>query len=147
MGFYVRGQVIPLEGGGSPVRFQFNPHRYDGPTAVAGWDQVKVAGRDQPWLQFSCGETTVLKVDIKLSSDGGASVKDQVDALTAFKRPTVRGAGVNHPPRLKLILGSFVRLNCVLKEVSPSFGHPADPATLMPYHGDLTLTFWEYTNE
>lgn len=144
---FVRGMIIPIDGGGSPVRFQWNPNRIDGPTAGAEWDQVKTAGRAQPWLQFSCGTQPEIAFIIQLSSDQGGrdgSVEQAAEALRKLSRPQKRGQGVPHPPRVELIVGTFLRKTCVLIGVSPVFHKQFDPQTLQPVFGEVSLKLWEY---
>lgn len=141
---FIKGMIIPLEGTNmSTVLFQFNPQTVRGPTAATELIGIKVAGREQPVVDDVCGEVPEISFEIILTKQGrdGGYVANQIEQLRALAQPTVQGAGMKHRPRLRLMLGSR-RWTVRMKEVGPETSGPADPNTLQPFYGKVSLLFW-----
>jgi hypothetical protein len=146
MNAFVKGQIIPIEGDAASVQFDFNPKQIDGPEAKAGWDVMKVAGAEHPILQHSCRDPVKLGFTLQIVFWGGSQsqVEDQVERVLDLTAPSVRGAGVNHPPRVKLILAGFKkRRTCVVESVKPLYSKIMAPFTATPYYAEVTITFLE----
>jgi len=141
------GMIIPIDGPGSSIRFQWNPKKIDGPTVKAEYAKLNVAGRDSPYQQYSHGDATIIKFTIEVSrynnSDG--YVASIGDALRSLTQPSVQMAGMSRPPRVMLILGSFLRSICILTEVAPEFEGIFEQNSLLPFNAKYKLTFHEYT--
>jgi hypothetical protein len=148
MAFFMKGQIIAMEGGGGSIRFEWNPESIQGPDASAGWDAIKTAGRTAPYLQYSCGDPRVIKFTLKLSRyDGSDSqVKDTIEKLVKLTKASV-GQSVKHPPKVKLLIGSYINKTCVVKDVQPLTHKLFAPFSLNPRFGEVTVTFWEMEEE
>jgi len=138
------GQIIPIDGGGGAIRFQWNPREITGPTASAQYAVIAVAGREFPYLEYSNGQQSHIRFDLEYStaSDNGSLVKSNFQALNALTKPSVRGASMSRPPRVMFIFGSFLRERCVVVEVQPNFSKVFHEADLMPLHAKIGVTLW-----
>ncbi|MEW6352509.1 MAG: hypothetical protein AB1646_25970 [Thermodesulfobacteriota bacterium] len=143
---FMRGMILPLEGGGQAIIFEWNPKQIEGPGAKAEYAQIKTAGRETPFLQYSNGDVISIRFDLELSrSDfGDGYVKGVVDNLVRLTKPTVRGQGVNRPPRVKFLFGNLLRRTCIVAEVNPVFKGQFNPLTLEPYGASVSVLLWEY---
>jgi hypothetical protein len=136
--------IIPLEGGGGPVRFQWNPERINGPSASPNWVPIRVYGRELPYYQYTTGGTSAIQFVIQLSAGdaGPAFVKGIIERLHRLTKPMPGMGGAKHPPRVIVILGAALREMCVLREVRPERHGVADPGTLQHHEANVSLTFW-----
>jgi len=139
---FTHGMVIPLEGSGQTVAFQWNPEQIDGPDAKADWEAIPTAGAKIPGVEYSAGGVPHIQFDIALSRDNSdQDVDSMVKSLQRLTDPTVKGRGKDRPPRLKLILGDR-RWTCVLLEANPHYHKFFHPITLQPYFAKIGLLFW-----
>jgi len=141
---FTRGQIIPLDGGGGSIQFQWNPKTVEGPGGRAEYAQLKCAGGEQPFLQFACGDVPEIRLDLDISGQDKSPgfVKSQVDALVKLTKPVARGQGVNRPPRVQLIFGP-IREKCVVVEVRPIVG-PRFTTDLQPLEAHVSVTLWKW---
>lgn len=138
---WTRGMIIGLEGGGR-VRFHYNPHKVV-TNKDTSWTQLKSAGREQPILQYGCGNPIYYELEIDLTRAGGDNyVKQATETLLNMCRPLVRGAGVDRPPKVQLVLGSAITATCIVDSVTSQYG-PLFSMSLNPYMGKLTIRLLE----
>jgi hypothetical protein len=142
-----KGQIIPIDGPGPSIRFQWNPAKIEGPVVNAEYVMIPVAGRDAPYIQYSHGKEKRIRFTIEVSryNNDDGYVNSVYNSLRALTQPSMKLAGVSRPPRVMLIIGSFLRAVCVLIEVTPSFEGIFSPNSLLPHNAKYTLTFLEYT--
>jgi hypothetical protein len=145
MAEFMRGMILPTEGGG-PVFFQWNPEKIGGPIAKAGWDVIKTAGREQPYLEYSCAESTVYKFTIQLSrmDNPDEFVSETIKRLVGLTKPIMAGGKVKRPPRVMFMLGSFLRKTCVVLDVDPISKGIFHPHSLLPFDAEVAITLAEY---
>jgi len=141
---FVKGMVIPTEGGGGPILFQWNPRTVKEDKG-ARWAKLQPIGREQPILQFSIGQARVISFNIDVSEPGGTgmSAKSYIDQFIELTKPSV-GGNVKRPPKLQLILGQAIKMTCVLTAVSNAYGPLFHPMTLGPQQSTVRLTFTEF---
>jgi hypothetical protein len=144
MNQFIRGMIIPLEGSGKTVRFQYNPRHISGPQLSPQYATLAVAGRELPFVQYGHGRESQIHFELQYSgqTDGGSFVKEQYEALKSLTEPTVRGASMNHPPKVMLIFGTFFRERCVVVEVNPDFTMPFHVQTLVSLNATIGITLW-----
>lgn len=142
--FFVKGMVIPVEGGGQPISFQWNPRTVNHDKGVT-WAQLKPIAREQPILQYSIGLAQVISFEMDVSESGGTGMaaKDYIDQFFELTKPTV-GGNVKRPPKLQLILGAAIQMTCVLTAVGSKYGPLFHPTTLGPQQSIIRLTFMEF---
>jgi hypothetical protein len=148
---FIPGMILPIDGGAGPVFFQWNPREITGPSASANWAAVMVAGREFPYLEYSCGQVSNIQFDLYYStrSDAGAAVMAAFWSLNAMTTPKQIGASYSRPPIVTLRLGGFLNEKSVITEVSPNFipgRGPEFSASLLPREAKIHLTFWRYKN-
>ena len=143
---FMRGGIIPLEGGGNQIMFQWNPAQISGPNVKPKYAEIEVAGREVPYLQYSNGSTITYTFDLDVSrgDNGPGYVKGVVEALSELTRPTIRGQGMNRAPRVLFIFGSLFSKVCVIAEVSPVYKGLFNPLTLDPYEAMVHIVLNEY---
>jgi hypothetical protein len=56
---FTRGMIIPLDGDASVFTFQWNPKAVIQDKKIK-WQHLKVAGREQPYQQYGCGEPKIV---------------------------------------------------------------------------------------
>ena len=155
MAYYTRGMLLPLEGGGMPVIFQYNPFELNIGKG-AHWAQLPTAGRDQPYLQFGCGTPRKVQMNMEVSrgNNGPEYVKVMCEAVEALTKPTVRGAGLDRPPIVQLILGAHLSLSCIVHNAQTRFGshrgqraqtYMAEPYGLLPKEAVINIVLLEFT--
>jgi hypothetical protein len=139
---FLRGMIIPMEGGGGPILFQWNPASTTGPTAGANWDQVVTAASEIPFLHFGGGGPSEIRFELVFSREnhGDGFVEGRIEALRRLTVP-VTGRGMVRPPLVKLAIGRAIREVCVTREVSPVRGVLAAPRTLAPRDARVAVTF------
>ncbi len=145
---FTQGALIPLEGGGSEIWFQWNPANVD-EAHKAEYAEIKVSGRDSPFLEYSNGATTTYSFDLDISrSDNGDDyVQSAVQSLVQMTKATVQGQGVNRPPRVLFVFGSLFSKECVVAEANPKYWGQFNPITLMPYQATVHVVLNEYTDD
>lgn len=143
-----KGMLIPTEGIIAPVRFQWNPNKVGGPKTKASWTPIKTAGRHQPFLQYGAGESNRFSMSIQLSRYDNEDnyVADTVARIQLMQYPQIWGVGVARPPRVMLVMGTFLRRLVVIESVDPVFKELFNPDTLLPYDAEVALSLIEYTN-
>ena len=141
----MRGMILPIEGG-SPIFFQWNPEKIGGPIAKAGWDAIKTAGREQPFLEYSCGDATSYKFSIQLSrmDNPDEFVSETIKRLVDLTKPRMLGGKVKRPSRVMFMLGAFIRKVCVVTDVDPASKGIFHPDSLLPFDAEVSLTLMEY---
>lgn len=139
--------IMSLDGGGGRVQFYWNPQTIE-TNKDTKWNHLAAAGREQDILQYSCGAPIYYQFEVDLTRAGGESyVKDTTEKLLEMCKPSVKGAGVDRPPRVKLILGQAINATCIIASVSSKYGPLYDPGSLNPYFGKLTLKLVEIKND
>lgn len=135
--------LIDLEGGGGSYGFQWNPDKIDRKVHVP-WNQLRVAGREQPIQQFGCGEaeTYHIEFDISRMDRGDSFVKQTVDKLFELKKPTV-GGFVKRPPRCQFIVGAAIKVVVIVIEIDAKYGPLYHPTSLLPYGARVKMTLRE----
>ena len=139
---FLRGMIIPMEGGGPPIVFQWNPASTEGPTAAANWDQVVTAASGIPFLHFGGGAGSEIRFELIFSREnhGDGWVEGRIEALRRLTVP-VAGRGMRRPPLVKLAIGRAIREVCVTRDVRPVRGILAAPWSLLPREARVAVTF------
>lgn len=140
-----RGMIIPIDGGGSVVRFQWNPKEVQS-AVQAEWAVIKTAGSEQPFLQFCNGEAPTLQFDLEYSrsDNNDGFVLAQVQAIQRLTKPLVKGASMSRPPLVKFVMGSLPRPTCIVKQANAVFSGLFHPTSLLPYEAKVSVILWEY---
>lgn len=146
---FIRGMLLPLDGGAGPVIFQWNPTRMKGPNASASWAATAVAGREHPYLQYTSGQQSNIPLDLiyQTESDGGAAVIAAFWQLMALTTPTPRGVSYQRPPLVVLRIGSWPSEICVVTEIRPDFAIGTGPEfanTLLPAEATISVNLWRW---
>jgi hypothetical protein len=152
---FSKGMILPVDGMGSPVIFQFNPQAVQGPTAQLEYAQINVVGRQYPYLQYSNGKPGEIRVQLQFAGqhDGGASVASAYYALESLTTPSPLNIGLafgsmmSRPPRVMFIMGDFLRELAVVVNLSPNFtiGRGGDfRGSLMPMMATIDVTLWRW---
>ena len=151
---YTKGLIIPVEINLAPVVFQYNPYEFHIDKDIK-WKGVHTAGRDQPYLEFGCGEPRRVTFGIEVSKYNNSDffVMGFIQTLLELSRPSVRGRGVNRPPRVQVILGASYNETCVIDDIKIRMGshranqhiaYLADPVFLLPKEGNILIRLLEY---
>jgi len=141
------GIILPIDGGGSPVRFQYNPLEIEGPTAIMNWASLNVAGRRDPYLQFSHGEQAYIKFNLIYAKRSSAmTVVAAYKSLESLTIPIKRG-NMSRPPICLLLLGGFLRQKCIVKEANPSFNRLFEPDSMLPETVKISVLLWLYPRD
>jgi hypothetical protein len=137
--------MIPLDGPGTPVIFQYNPSEVGGPVAEADYATMGVGGRELPYLQYSHGKESAITFElIAAKSMSGAEVSGMHKALQSLTKPFKKGVGPGNPPRVMLILGGLMRETVVVKSVQPKFRRFHTP-DLVPNEARFQVTLWKWS--
>ena len=151
---FTRGMIIPLEGGSGPIIFQWNPYELHINKDIK-WKPLHVAGAEAAYLEYGCGEPRHISIGIEVSQDNNSDffVKGQLDALLDLSKCTVKGQGVDRPPRLLLQLGASLSVTCIVDDIRVRYGshvgqrhhftYLAHPDTLLPREGNVVARFLE----
>jgi hypothetical protein len=133
------GLEIPLV-----VQFQWNPQKMTR-TKDVQWAQLKPAGREAPIYHYGCGSAQIytFEAEFSRSDNGSGYVASMIDALMSLTKPLVKGAGVNRPPLVQLILGSFISVQGVINNVSAVYGPLFHPSSLSPHDAKYNVTIHE----
>ena len=137
------GMLIPLEGGGGPIEFQWNPHKIHRSKKIK-WNKLSVAGREQPILQYGCGEAQVWKIEFDVSryNRGDSNVKSTVDKIFQLTKPTV-GSFVKRPTKVNFIMGSAFNVTCFVESIDVEYGPMYNPQSLLPYMSKVIMVLEE----
>lgn len=146
MSQFIRGMIIPIEGGGGSIRFQWNPRDLGGFTSHAEYAVLKVAGRETPFLQFACGDVRQLDIELEFSkgANGDGYVMAMVESIQKLTRPLIRGATLHRPPRVMWIFGDMPKKRCVITKADPKFSGPFSPS-LSPQQARVSMSLLERT--
>lgn len=131
---------------GSPIFFQWNPKSLRRNKSNK-WSRLKVAGREQPILQFGCGDAQAYEFELHLTVGfkGQSNVTNSIDQLIDLTIPMPFGSGsVYRPPRVVLILGAAIETECIVESVAAVYDQPFHPATLHPRQGKAKIKLVEY---
>jgi len=141
--FFMPGMIIGIEGGGTVI-FQWNPSTVSR-KKDNDWARLEPAGREAPIYHFGCGKdhTYTFTADLSRENRGPSFVKGQVDSLFKFMEPSKKGQGLDRPPLVMLILGTFVNIQGFVQSVSAEYGPMYNPWTLSPYDAKFTITIVE----
>lgn len=140
----IKGMMIPLDGPGTPVVFQYNPAEVGGPVAEAEYATLGVGGKELPYLQYSHGKEAPITFTLTAArSMSGAEVIAMHKALQSLTKPFKKGVGPGSPPRVMLILGALMRETVVVKNVQPRFRRFHTPE-LLPGEGLFQVTLWKW---
>jgi hypothetical protein len=138
--YFTRGMIIPLDGDASIVTFQWNPKAVLQDKSIK-WQHLKVAGREQPYVQYGCGEPTkyVFPFTISRSNNGPDFVKFVQEQLLQLTKPTAGGT-VKRPPLCQLILGMYLNITCFVTDVRFQNTEFFDYINLLPTSSEAVLT-------
>lgn len=135
------GYLIPETGG--MFGFQWNPHKTVGDKRIP-WNKLKVAGREQPILQYGCAEARLFHIKFALSrADRGPNyVKGAIEQLYGMCACTA-GGSVKRPPRVRFIMGDTINVNCVISNLKIDYG-PLWTPELVPCEAYIDMVLTEY---
>ena len=141
---FTRGMLIPLDGDASVITFQWNPKSVIIDKEIH-WQHLRVAGREQPFQQYGCGEVrkVVLPFTISRYNNGLDFVMNVQTELLKYTKPTAGGT-VKRPPLAQLILGSYLNMQCIVRAIKFQSEEFFDPIGLMPTACDAMLSLEEY---
>ena len=141
---FAQGMIIDDEGGGGAISFEWNPATVQIDKKIK-WNQMHAAGCDIPYIQFGCGEARRLtfELDLSRSSMGDGYVKDQIQKLLKLSKPSVKGSGVDHPPKVTVKMGSALTFKGYVEHVIGHHGLLANPSSLEPYEGRCKIVLIE----
>lgn len=152
---FTKGMIIPIDGSGPTVIFQWNPYEVHVKKDVK-WRGIHTAGREQPIFQYGCGEARVLSLSVEVSRYNNSDffVQGFFDQLQALAVPSVFGMGVNRPTRVQAILGQSINMTCFIDDVHFRYGshrgqqhhftYLATPDNLLPKEGHVIIKLIEY---
>lgn len=136
------GMIIPIDGGGTPIVFQYNPmetHWQYG----SEFAQIEVQGKEGPLLEFANGSLTSLSFDlqvIKHASDH--DVQGIIDALVGLTKPIAGGAGTKRAPKVRFVYGmASPKWNAYVKSVNVKT-IDAMEGSLLPHRATISVTLW-----
>lgn len=141
---FTRGMLIPLDGEAPVITFQWNPQNIISDKKIK-WQHLRVAGREQPFQQYGCGEARVFMFAFSISRSNNAPnfVKMVQDQLIEYTKPTAGGT-VKRPPLAQLILGTYLNLRCIVRDIKFAQQEFFDPVNLLPTACESILTVEEY---
>jgi hypothetical protein len=141
---FTRGMLIPLDGEASVVVFQWNPSQVIQDKKIK-WNHLRVAGREQPFQQYGCGEARVFifPFTVSNSNNGENYVKFVQDEILKYTKPTAGGT-VKRPPIAQLILGQYLNIRCIVRDFKAQNQEFFTPISLLPSSAEIALTVEEY---
>ena len=144
---FTRGMLIPLDGEASVITFQWNPSQVIQDKKIK-WNHLKVAGREQPFQQYGCGEPKIYMFPFTISRSNNSPnfVMMVQDQLMEYTKPTAGGT-VKRPPLAQLILGSYLNLKCIVRDIKTQNTEFYDPINLLPTSAEVVVTVEEYLDE
>lgn len=136
--------IIPLDGSASVITFQWNPKAIIENKSIR-WQHLKVAGREQPFQQYGCGEPDkyIIPFSISRSNNSPDFVKYVQKELLNLTKPTA-GSQVKRPPICQIILGGYLNMTCIVVDVRFQTQEFFDPLTLLPTSCEAVLTLERY---
>lgn len=142
--FFTRGMLIPLDGDATIITFQWNPKSVMRDKTIK-WQHLKVAGREQPFQQYGCGEPEkyVFPFSISRSNNQPDFVKYVQTELMKFTKPTAGGT-VKRPPLCQLILGMYLNIMCIVTDIRFQSEEFFDPINLLPTSCEVVLSVEKY---
>jgi len=143
---FTKGMIIPVDGGSSPVIFQWNPATIQY-SRSAHWHPMKAAGNNEPFLQYTCGSNHIVHFSIDVSRDNNSDffVKGFADSLIALADTTESGGNVKRPPKVMFISGASLSIYGVVDKVDVHYKTLANPDTLLPYNATIGVTILRLT--
>ena len=131
---------------GKTLMFQFNPEKVEGSFASTTWAEIKVAGREFPYLHYGHGDVHHINIELHFGyvQTNLGFVAGQLEALASFTEPVIQMQGMQRPEKVMLVLGSYLRKQCIVKSVAPRTEKTYDRWTLLPHRGIATVVLWEY---
>ena len=144
---FTRGMMIPLDGDASVITFQWNPNTIVMDKKIK-WQHLKVAGREQPFQQYGCGEARIFVFAFTISRSNNAPnfVKMVQDQILEYTKPTAGGT-VKRPPLTQLILGSYLNLQCIVRDVKFQQVEFFDNINLLPTSCESVLVVEEFLSD
>jgi hypothetical protein len=141
---FTRGMLIPLDGDASVITFQWNPNAIIQDKKIR-WNHLKVAGREQPFQQYGCGEARIFIFSFTISRSNNSPnfVKMVQDQILEYTKPTAGGT-VKRPPLAQVILGSYLNLQCIVRDIKFQQVEFFDPINLLPTSCEAALVVEEY---
>jgi hypothetical protein len=141
---FTRGMIIPLDGSASVITFQWNPNAIIQDKKIK-WNHLKVAGREQPFQQYGCGEARIFIFSFTISRSNNSPnfVKMVQDQLLEYTKPTAGGT-VKRPPLAQVILGSYLNLQCIVRDIKFQSVEFFDPVNLLPTSAEAALVVEEF---
>ena len=141
---FTRGMIIPLDGNASVFTFSWNPNTIVEDKKIK-WNHLKVAGREQPFQQYGCGEPEIFMFAFTVSRSNNPPnfVKMVQDQLMEYTKPTAGGT-VKRPPLAQVILGSYLNLQCIVRDIKFQQIEFYDSVNLLPTSCEAVLTVERY---
>jgi hypothetical protein len=141
---FTRGMIIPLDGEAPVITFQWNPNTVIQDKKIK-WNHLRVAGREQPFQQYGCGEPQLFMFSftISRSNNGPNFVKMVQEQLLEYTKPTA-GQTVKRPPLAQVILGSYLNIQCIFRDIKFQQVEFFDPINLLPTSCESVLTVEYY---
>jgi hypothetical protein len=142
--FFTRGMIIPLDGDASVITFQWNPKSVMQDKSIK-WQHLAVAGREQPFQQYGCGQPHkyVFPFTVSRSNNGPDFVKWVQDELLKLTKPTAGGT-VKRPPLCQVILGTYLNIKCIVTDVRFQSEEFFDPINLLPTSCEAVISVERY---
>jgi hypothetical protein len=144
---FTRGMIIPLDGEAAVITFEWNPNVIAQSKKIK-WQHLRVAGREQPFQQYGCGEPDLFMFAFTISRSNNAPnfVKVVQDQLLEYTKPTAGGT-VKRPPLAQVILGSYLSLQCIVRDIKFNQTEFFDPVNLLPTSCEAVLTVERYLSD
>jgi hypothetical protein len=141
--FYTKGMIIPLDGDADVLCFGWNPKAIIEDKKIK-WQHLRVAGREQPFQQYGCGEPRVFIFPFSISRSNGAddAVNVVKEALYKFTKPTAGGT-VKRPPLCQVILGAAYNITCFVRDIKFQSEEFYNPISLYPTSCEAVLSVEE----
>jgi hypothetical protein len=138
---FTKGMIIPIDGGGSPVIFQWNPAtiKY---SRAANWHSMRAAGNNEPFLQYTCGSSHIVhfSIDVSRSNNSDFFVRGFARDLVALADTGQSGGMVKRPSKVMFISGDSLSIYGVVDKVDVAYGLLANPDSLLPYEAKIAVT-------
>ena len=138
---FTKGMIVPMDGGGDPVTFQWNPatikHSRD-----SDWKSMYAAGNESPHLQYTCGKAHVFSFSIDVSrwNNSDFFVKGFADKLMALAATCSAGGAVKRPPKIMFTSGQAHKVRGVIDKVEITYTTLANPNSLLHYGATIKIT-------
>lgn len=145
---FTRGMIIPIDGNARPITFQWNPKIVNIQKLIL-WQHIRVAGREHGFQQYGCGEPRIYSITFELSRSNNSDrfVKSNVDDIMELTKPQDVGGTVKRPPICMLIMGDYIQLMCIVRQVRVNNLEFFDPLGLNSTYAVVTVEFEEYIRE